>query len=491
MSRSSAAFLAVAATVLSGCAVGPDYARPAGIAGAVIEPAFVNAAALPTDEPRVADFWTAFQDPLLNRLVADALTANRDLQVAAANLRAARVQGRLSGFDLYPTVTSSGGYRHTRLSETQLPGISSDSREIDAVDAGFDATWELDLFGRVRRGIEAARADVEASLASLRDAQVSVSAEVARNYFILRGVQDQLAVAERNADNQRRSLAITRSRLDAGRGNELDTHRADAQLQTTLANIPALEAAQARTIYRLGVLTGRAPAALTADLLQPQALPSLPALDGIGTPAQLLRRRPDIRVAEQGLAAATARIGVAVGDLFPKVSLIGSIGFNAGSLNSIGDGGSTRFFGGPSITWAAFDLFRVQARIEIAEARTDAALARYEQSVLGALEETEAALIAYDRALLRRDTLARAAASSAKAAALGRQRFEGGLSNFLDVLDAERSALQAEDLLARGRTDAATAQVAVYKALGGSWQSRDAQTGLAAAFPKAGGQASR
>ncbi len=469
MNLLQAAAPAVTALLLSACAVGPDYARPTTIAGAPLATSFVNAPVAQAAEPRVADFWTAFQDPLLSRLVTDYLAANRDLRAAAANLRAARVQGRLSGFDLYPTVTASGSYQHTRLSETQLPGVSSSGREFDAVEAGFDAVWEFDLFGRVRRGVEAAKADAEASLASLQDAQVSVSAEVARNYFILRGVQDQLAVAQRNADNQKRSLDITRTRLDAGRGNELDTNRADAQLQTTLANIPALEATLARTIYRLGVLTGRAPTALNADLQISQRLPELPPLDAVGTPDRLLRRRPDIRVAERGLAAATARIGVAVGDLFPKVSLIGSIGFNAGSLNSFGGSGSSSFFGGPSITWAAFDLFRVQTRIEISEARTEAALARYEQTVLGALEETEGALITYDRALIRRDTLARAAASSARAASLGRQRFEGGLTNFLDVLDAERSALQAEDLLARGRTDAATALIAVYKALGGGW----------------------
>ena len=459
-----------AAAALTACAVGPDYHRPDTVAGAAIDAHFVNAGeAGLSEEPAAERFWTVFKDPLLSQLVADALAANDDLKIAAANLRASRALRRVTGFDQYPTITSGAGYTHSLQSQHQLPGVDRSSREADTVDAGFDALWELDLFGRVRRGVEAARADEGASLATLQDVQVSVTAELTRDYCALRGLQEQLGVARRNADNQNRSLDITLTRLKAGRGNELDSSRADAQLKTTMANIPSLEAAIAKAIYRISVLTGRPPDALRPQLAPPQAIPELPALNAIGTPETLLRRRPDIRVAERNLAAATARIGVAVGDLFPKVTFVGSIGLNAGSGSGLGDAGAETFAFGPSLSWAAFDLGRVRARIDASKARTEAALANYEKVVLGALEETEGAVITYGRAQARRDTLAQAAAASAKAASLARQRFEGGLTDFINVLDAERSTLESESLLAQSRTDAATSLIAVYKALGGAW----------------------
>ncbi len=222
-------------------------------------------------------------------------------------------------------------------------------------------------------------------------------------------------------------------------------------------------------MYRLAVLTGRPPEALSADLSTPQAAPALPTLNAIGNPESLLRRRPDIRVAEQSLIASTARIGVAVADLFPRVTFVGSVGYSAASFRGIGQAGSDTFSVGPSISWAAFDLGRVAARIGIANAQRDAALAEYESTVLAALEETEGALITYGRAQSRRDTLSEAADASSRAARLARQRFEGGLTDFLNVLEAERDALTAQDALAQSRTQTATALVAVYKALGGGW----------------------
>jgi outer membrane protein, multidrug efflux system len=303
----------------------------------------------------------------------------------------------------------------------------------------------------------------------LQDARVSVIAEVARDYFILRGLQDQLALTISNADNQLSSLKLTRTRLEAGRGNELDTSRAEAQWQTTLATIPNLQAAIATTIYRLSVLTGRQPTALSGSLSPQAPIPKAPLLNAIGTPEQLLRRRPDVRVAERHLAAATARVGVATGDLFPKVTLLGEVGYFTPTFSTFGQGDARFFTVGPSITWAAFDLGRVRARIGTAKAETDAALAAYEGAVLGALEDTEGALINYSRSQQRRESLEVAAAASVKAADLARKRFEGGLIDFLEVLDAERTALSAELLLAQSRTDAATSLVAVYKALGAGW----------------------
>jgi multidrug efflux system outer membrane protein len=455
-----------AAATLCACAVGPDYRRPV----TPVPPQFANLGQPGFNGADVeAKFWTLFNDPRLDRLVNDALTANKDLQRARANLRASRAARRLAGFDLFPTVTAGGSYTHARESRNQLPAIISEDRTLDAVDVGFDAFWELDFFGRVRRGVQAARAEEQASAASLRDAQVTVTAEVARNYFVLRGLQEQLAVATRNADNQTQTLRVTQARLEAGRGTELDTARAEAQLKTTLASIPLLESSIATTIYRLSVLTGRLPDALTADLQAAEALRDLPSLNAVSDPATLLRRRPDIRVAERSLAASTARIGVAIGDLFPKVTFTGSIGYNAASFSGIGKSGSDTYSVGPGISWAAFDLGRVGARIKIAHAQADADLATYEASVLGALEETEGALITYGRAQSRRELLTQAANASERASNLARQRFQGGLTDFVNVLEAERDALSVQDSLAQSRTQTATSLVAVYKALGGGW----------------------
>jgi len=458
--------LAVAlSTLLAGCAVGPDYVRPDAF-----EPLPFPVTA---DQPFRAEavtpaFWTLFGDPLLDELERDALAANHDLRIAQARFDAARGARRESRFDLAPTVTASGGYTRNQLSEDEQPGAARDDRRTSLYDAGFDAAWELDFFGRVRRQVEAARADAAASEAALADARVIVSGEIARNYFELRGQQEQLATLERNAQVQRKSLDLTQVRLDAGRGTELDVARARTQLSTTEASIPRLEAAIAASVHRLGVLTGRDPRALAERLEVRSALPSLPGVTAIGDPGALLARRPDVRVAERQLAAATARIGVATADLFPRVSFLGSYGGVSSDSGDLGNGGSESYRFGPSLSWPLFDLGRVRARIGQSEARGAEALARYEQTVLRALEETDNALVAHGRSLRERDKLDEAARASADAARLARLRFEGGVADFLDVLDAERVQLEAESRLVVSRTNAATSLVAVYKALGGA-----------------------
>jgi len=465
MSKRHAAPALLGAALLTACAVGPNYHRPT----TPVDAHFVNAG-----EPGFAEtsavekYWESFQDPLLNSLVDDALAHNNTLGAAAANLHAARAARRLAGFDQFPTVTTSAAYSHDLYAAQQLPGIDRHDREFDTADAGFTGLWELDLFGRVRRNVEAARADVGAAGASLQDARVSVIAELTRDYFVLRGLQDQLALTLKNADNQERTLKLTHTRLEAGRGNELDTSRAEAQWRTTRSSIPSLESSIATTIYRLSTLTGRQPNALSGRLT-PAPTPDLPPLNAIGSPEDMLRRRPDIRIAERRLAGATARVGVATGDLFPKVTLNGTLGYLAPTFGEFGTGDARFFTLGPSITWAAFDLGRVRARIGEARAQTDEALANYQGAVLGALEDTEGALISYGRAQTRRDELQAAAAASDKAADLANRRFQGGLIDFLEVLDAERTALSAELLLSQSRTDAATSLIAVYKALGAGW----------------------
>jgi outer membrane protein, multidrug efflux system len=468
MVRSHMRNVSVALTVaalLAGCAVGPDYKEPE----AAVTDRFANleTTAFSTEEAR-PHFWTDFNDDTLTRLVDDALAANHDLRIALANFAEARALRREAGLDLLPTITAGGGYTKQKVTADQsFPGVP---RETELYDVGFDAFWELDLFGRVRRNLESARAEVQGAEANLHDAQVLVIAEVSRTYFELRGQQLQLGVAKRNVDNQRTTLNLTTHLLDAGRGTELDTSRAQAQLSTSMSTIAPLEAAVARSIHRLSVLTGREPSALRDQLIAEKAIPTLPQIVAIGDPGALLRRRPDIRVAERDLAAATARIGVAVADLFPSVSFTGSIGFAAGSTSALGDSGSDTYLIGPGISWAAFDLGRVRARIAGARARNDAVLARYEQTVLRALEETENSLVTHARARERLTHVEQAAKASSSAASLARVRFENGIIDFLQVLDAERTQLEAEDRLAQSRTEVATSLIAVYKALGGAWQ---------------------
>jgi outer membrane protein, multidrug efflux system len=451
--------------LLSGCMlVGPDYKTPP----TPIPAAFANQAeeGLTTNAIETS-WWRGFQDSTLDRLVAQTLANNHDLRVATARLREARALLSETTFDRYPTVTSEASYTRERLSEAVL---ATGDRDIELYEAGFDATWELDFFGRVRRSIEASAADVGAAEANRRDVIVSLLAEVARNYFELRGTQYRLAVARQNAENQRQTLDLTIALLEGGRGTELDTSRAEAQLTSTLASIPPLETAMKRAMYRLGVLIGQRPTALEAELSEPFPLPTLPTLVALGRPDDLLRRRPDIRVTEQNLEAATARVGVATADLFPRVIVAGSVALQAGSFLDIGKGGSDTFAIGPSIFWAAFDLGRVRARIRAADARTEAALAQYEQRVLLALEETENSLVDFTRQQARRDLLRASAQASEKAQSLARQRYQFGVADFLTVLDAERTLLEAQDRLADSETLTATALVAVYKALGGGWE---------------------
>jgi multidrug efflux system outer membrane protein len=460
--------LFVAAT-LAGCAVGPNYKKP----DTKVAPTYAAAEpAVYTSEQAQVQFWKQFGDETLDKLVDDSLNANHDLRIAVGRLAEARAARHQSLYDLGPTVTAAGGHVNQKFPtiQTGFPFTAS------YYDVGFDATWELDLFGRVRREVESSKDQLEGAEASLHDAQVSVIAEVARTYFELRGQQNELAVARRNVENQQSTFQLTDARLKAGRGTEFDTSRANSQLSTTLATIDPLDADIQRSIHRLSVLTGREPNALQGLLSPIQKLPDLPQTLAVGDPAAMLRRRPDIRVAERQLASSTAEIGVAVGDYFPKVTFTGTFGYDASSLNGLGTSAGKAYSIGPGISWAAFDLGRVHARVAGSRARASTDLAQYEKTVLNALEETENALVVHARARTQLVHAADAAESSAAAARLARIRYEGGIIDFLEVLDAERTQLVAEDTLAQTRTATATSLIAVYKALGGGWEG--------AAFPR-------
>jgi multidrug efflux system outer membrane protein len=444
---------------------GKDYRKPETPA----REGFVNTEGVGRPEEIETAWWRGFGDDELARLIELAVEQNHDIRIAAARLREARELRFQTQLDLLPTVTSEGAFTRERTSEARLPSGSSIDREREVYEAGFDASWELDLFGRVRRALEAKKAEEEAEEELLRDVLVSIQAEVARNYFELRGTENRLAVARRNAQNQQQTLDLTLARLEGGRGTELDTSRSRAQLHSTLAGIPLREAAIEQSRHRLCVLTGRQPGELQIRPPARAALPDLTPVVAVGTPGDLLRRRPDVRAAERLLAAATARAGVAVGDLYPRVTMNGSISLEANKLSELGSSGSEAFGLGPRIFWPAFDLGRVLSRIRAADARTEATLAAFERAVLAALEETENALVVYGREQRSLNELRVAAEASEQASRLAHERYEFGVSDFLVVLDAERTLLEAQDRLAETETRAATALVAVYKALGGGW----------------------
>ena len=453
--------------LFAGCAVGPNYRTPT----ATVPSAFANGGQTNFNpEDTVITWWRGFNDVKLNELVDRALTHNHDLRIATANVREARALRRFNQFDLLPVIDANAGFNKSRASAASAPFLPDSALETELYDAGFDAAWELDFFGRVRRSIQASTAELQAAEASRRDVQVSLISEVARNYFELRGTQNELAVAHRNVTNQLQTVVITQARLEGGSGTELDVARARAQWNATRATIPPLETAFARAAHRLAVLTGHQPTELLDDLKKAAPLPPLPSLVSIGDPESLLRRRADVRAAERRLAAATARIGIVTADLFPRVTFNGSVALQATSISDLGKAGTETWGFGPRITWAALDLGHVRARIRAADARAEAALAGYERTVLTTLEETENALVDFGREEARQSYLREAVEASETAAALARQRFEAGATDFLIVLDAERVHLEATDQLARSQTRTATALIAVYKALGGGWE---------------------
>jgi NodT family efflux transporter outer membrane factor (OMF) lipoprotein len=464
--RKPGLLLAAGIVAASGCARQPAVIPPA------IPPAPRFAAAadsVVSTDPPIETVWAQLGDSTLNRLIEEALQSNPDVRVAAARLRAARANRRLSMFDYAPTITASGSYSRSRLSRAQAPGVPDAFREGDLWDAGFDASWELDVFGRVRKTVAAQAAFEASAREDVRFAQVSLTAELARTYFELRGAQSELAVAQQNAENQRRTLKLTEDRLEGGKGTSLDRERANAQLNTTLAAIPTLEAEASDAIFRIGVLVGRPPATLEHELAVARDLPTLPARPAVGTPEMLLRQRPDVRSAERQLAAERALVGAARTEYLPRVDVVGGIGLTSTTLDSLGKPGTSRYVVGPVVSWPLLDLGRVKTRVEATRARADEARAQYDAVVLRALQETESALVTFDRSRARLGLLRQASEASERGAELARLRYESGIADFLQVLDAERTLLEAQDQLARGRTDAATAFVALYKALGGAW----------------------
>src|SRR5262245_8233814 len=466
MRASALRWVGLGALLAAGCAVGPDYQEPP----LETPPAFGTSVPQYTSARVAPAWWEQFGDETLVRLVGETIESNLDVRIALANLNLARAIRNETVLTLAPIATADGGFEKQRVSRAQLRGGAVTKRGFTFWDLGFDALWEIDLFGRIRREVEADTASVEERQAALDDTLVSVIGEVGRAYFELRGRQSELDVARRNAENQEQTYDFTRTLFEEGRGTELDTQSALTQLEATRALIPPLESSIREDIHRLSVLTGRVPTALAADLEAPAPIPAVPAEIAVGDPASLLRRRPDVRAAERSLAAAAAETGVATAAHFPRVVFVGSLGLDASNASGLFAAGSGTYSFGPRIQWAAFDLGRVFARIRQTDASALGALAAYQSTVLAALEETEDSLVSYHNQLRTTESLRASAEASAKAAELARLRYRDGITTFLTQLDAERRMLEAQERLAESETRVATELVGLYKALGGAWE---------------------
>ncbi|MEN5304440.1 MULTISPECIES: efflux transporter outer membrane subunit [unclassified Pseudomonas] len=452
------------ALALAACAVGPDYKTP-DTEAAHFDSTDVQAKAF--DRSRFESvWWKQFDDPVLNQLVQASLDGNRDLRVAFARLKSARAIRDDAANDQLPVVTSRAS---SEIGKGQIPGQTTQRVNQERYDLGLDMAWELDLFGRIQRQIEASEAQEAAAQADLQQLQVSLIAELVDAYGQLRGAQLREKIAMANLKTQQESRSITVTLRDAGVGNDLDVVRADARLAGVEATVPQLQAEQARARHRIATLLGQRPDALSVDL-SPKALPAIAKALPVGDPGELLRRRPDIRSAERQLAAATANVGVATADLFPRVSLSGFLGFTAARGSQIGSSAANAWALGPSITWAAFDMGSVRARLRGAKADAEGALANYEQQVLLALEESANAFSDYDKTQQRLLSLIRQSEASRKAADLASVRYREGTVDYLVLLDAERERLSAEDAQAQGEVELYRGIVSIYKALGGGWQ---------------------
>ena len=444
---------------MSACAVRPPYTAPT-VAPTTIHNADASLVAEQVFDSR---WWAQFDDPVLSALETQALAANHDVRIAVARVDQARAIFSEVRFDRFPTVTA--GARADRASQA-IPGFSDEPRTITSYSTGFDAFWELDVFGRIRNQVRSAAATADSYAAFVDDVRVSVAAEVARNYFELRGLQQRLAVAERSLSNQMETLRLTRVRRDAGIGEEQDVASAGARVAAIEASIPPIRSAIAHRAHRLAVLIGTRPGELGADL-SPRPYPTLATALAIGEPNTLLRRRPDVRAAERRLAAATANEAVAAADLYPRVTISGFLGLLAGRGNLFNVADTRAWAVTPALSWAAFDLGSARARLRGVEGVTRESVAEFEQVVLRALEETENALVAYREDQQRLVKLVEQARESSRAAAIARVRYREGAADFLALLDAERTELSAEDAVAEAEAGVFTSVIAVYKALGG------------------------
>ncbi len=468
MSRSIylAALLALTLT-LSACTVGPNFQRPDSSA---ITPAKWRAGTGKTlEKPAdLAKWWRKLDDPILNQLIDDAVTGNRDVKIAEARIRQTIARRRATNAGLYPSVSVASSASTNRSSGNSR--FSQGDRNYESYSVGFDTAWELDLFGGIRRSTEAALADQQVAEEDLRNTLVSLSAEIALNYIDLRSFQERLDIAESNLKAQQETLDFVRSREEAGLVEDLEVNRAIENVENTRAEIPSLRTSYVAARNRLTTLLGMTPGQLDSRLKSSRPLPKVPTRIGVGIPADTLRRRPDVQAAERSLAAETARVGVAIAELYPKFALNGSIGVESLAASGLFKSGSDTFGLGPSASWNIFQAGAIRRNIEAQTEVQEQALLSYEATILVALEEVENALTALANEQVRAQALSKSADATAKAASIARSQYEdGGLTSFLDVLDAERSRLTAQNNLAISRATIVSNLVRLYRTLGGGW----------------------
>ena len=466
--------------LLTGCETKPKVQTPkAHVPAGWNEPV---AHGVVVDSTAVREWWKTFQDPTLDTLVERAGRANLDLRLAAERVTEARAARGVSKSALLPSVATSGGYTRVRggiaqgLNRAGVVSGSPASRssllapfETNIFQLGFDASWELDFFGGLRHGVDAATADLRATEEGERDVLVTMLAEIGRNYLELRGTQKRLQIVRSNIETQQQTLDLTRVRYRAGLATDLDVARAAAQLATTQAAIPSLQESQARGAHRLAVLLGEEPGALRAALEKQGPLPLVPSSIPIGLPSDLLLRRPDVRQADAEIAAATARLGVARAERFPKFALTGLMGRQGTSVGGLTLGAGNFFSFGPGVRLPIFTGGRIRSNIAVQDARLQQAATQYESVVLKSLEDVENALAAYSREQERRTKLQQAVDESRRAVGLANELYLRGLGDFLSVLEAQRSRYELEDELAKSETSVVVNLVALYKAVGGGW----------------------
>jgi NodT family efflux transporter outer membrane factor (OMF) lipoprotein len=449
---------------LAGCTVGPDYREPEIMAPSRWQAARAGAPGLrPVDPERLKGWWKNFGDTGLNRLMDRAIGGNRDLKTALARIDQARAERRANQAALFPSVDLSAGVQRA---ENPFPGLRSGLR-YNLFELGFDALWEIDLFGRQSRRLEAASADLEGSAQAYRQALVTLTADVARNYTEYRSLQNQLEIARSNLNSQRRTLTLTEKIYSEGVGTRHDVVRARAQVETTEAQIPQLEGALSAMLRQLEALTGQWPGSLARELAGPGPIPRAPGPLLLASPAETIRHRPDLRMAERRLAAATALQGAAVAELFPKISIAAFLGLRNTDLESLFRSAAFSWSTGANLLQPLLNFGRIRAGIDLADARQKEAYLAYEKAILDALSETESALSRYLKEDLRRQSLDKSVADLNEAVRLSELRYREGVTSFLDVLDAQRVLYASEMDLVRSKAAVATYLIATYKALGG------------------------
>lgn len=458
---------AIVLLMIAGCTVGPDFKRPAttmpaGWVGPTTAPTTRQSSVVeaPAD---LEKWWSVFNDPALDSLIDRAVASNLDLRQAELRVRQARASRQVVAASWYPFADASGSYRRSGTSDTS----------VSLYQMGLDASWEIDVFGGTRRSVEAAEADVRFNVEDQRDVLVTLISEVALAYFDLRGFQREIEIAKENLAAQRRSSEITRRLNAVGLVGGLDIANADAAVATTESAIPSLEQSSRQTMYTLAVLLGQHPAALVNELSLIREIPKGPNRVPIGLPSELLRRRPDIRRAEADLHAATARVGVAVSDLFPRFSITGSIGTASSKFGGLFNSNNGIWSIGPSLSWPIYQGGRIRANIDVQKLGADQSLVNWERTILFALLDVENALIAYEKEQTRREFLALAVDANRRAVQYATTLYSNGETDFIDVLNAQRSLLATEDALVRSDRNIAANLVAVYKALGGGWDVPD------------------